>query len=150
MDTYQINLNYLYFYISVDCVNLTPTDQGLRTENRHSFNDQFSLFFQRITETAEESMEGHVFDPNLQVCKTLAVCQTSFFRFPQQFCVPTIASCRQFDYNDAKTLNREGSVQLPLVQDRHFHNIPVNVNQSAIHVPTNVFNRGIQTKNDDE
>lgn len=31
--------------------------------------------------------------------------------------------------------------ELPLICNRHFYNIPVNTNYSAVHVPSNVYER---------
>lgn len=44
-------------------------------------------------------------------------------------------------YVDNETLE-EGSLEMMLVESKHFHNIPVNLTYSTIHVPTNVYNRG--------
>lgn len=36
----------------------------------------------------------------------------------------------------------EDKRKLPLFCNRHFYNMPVNTNYSAVHVPSNVYERG--------
>lgn len=68
----------------------------------------------RITETVEQVMMSHEYEPKLGVT---------------------------FRYNNAKTLNQKGGPTIELVKNPHFYNIPVNTSNSSIHVPINVYNK---------
>ncbi|CAH1392782.1 unnamed protein product [Nezara viridula] len=46
-----------------------------------------------------------------------------------------------YQYYNAKTLDRNDSNQLELKENSHFFNIKVNTSYSAVHVPTNVYDR---------
>jgi hypothetical protein len=37
----------------------------------------------------------------------------------------------------------KGEKEMNLTVNKHFYNIPVNTNHSAVHVPTNVYDQGI-------
>jgi len=51
-------------------------------------------------------------------------------------CVCVCVCADQGSYPNAKKLNVS---EFELVPDPHFHNIPVNLTQSTVHVPTNVY-----------
>ena len=46
-----------------------------------------------------------------------------------------------YQYYNAKSLDKNDSKQLELKENSHFFNIKVNTSYSAVHVPTNVFDR---------
>nr|XP_024215469.1 voltage-dependent calcium channel subunit alpha-2/delta-3 isoform X2 [Halyomorpha halys] len=48
---------------------------------------------------------------------------------------------QDYQYYNAKTLDRNDSNQLELKENSHFFNIKVNTSYSAVHVPTNVYDR---------
>ena len=45
----------------------------------------------------------------------------------------------QISYPMSKRLNKDNRSEFALEENEHFNHISVNVNQSTVHVPTNVY-----------